>query len=258
MERVQGGGLRAWVWRAPGAGPARCNVPGLAGPLFLIALFTILPGCVLFRPSPQAQCRRANGLINRAVRICPETAALRTDTHSVFVPGDTSSGGAIFRPTPIDSINAACTQLADALAAERDIYIASMGHASNLLISRQRDLDSLRRLIPSKSRTSTSIRATEALRLQLCRFDTIVDVSAAHDLRIWYTPQGPRHRLVIHPRAAIITTTNLPIRTGPVHLDRPTPIWLIIIACVGWLAAFICYLLFRSERDLRARGIPPR
>lgn len=271
MERVLGGGLRAWVWRAPGAGPVRRNAPGSAAPLLLIAAFGLLQGCALFRPSPQAQCRRANGLINRAVRICPESATLRTDTHTVVLPGDSATGGTPFLPADIDSINAACAQLAEALAAERDLYMANMGHASGLLMARQHQLDSLRSILtrnpepatvplsPSKRRQpATSAIAAGSLRAQLCRFDTIVDVSVAHDLRIWYTPQGPRHRLIIHPRAAIITTTTLPITAGPVKVDRPAPVWLIALAIVGWLTAIALYLLFRSERTLRARGIPPR
>ena len=232
------------------AGPARRNAPGFA---LLLAVLFALQGCALFRPSPKAQCRRANGLINRAVRICPESAALRTDTHAVVLPGDTASGGALFAWPAIDSILAACDSVASALQRERDHYADGMHRASALLIGQQHRVDSLLRPQPRRDAIATPVAA---MRRQLCAFPTIIDSSAAHILRIWWTPQGPRHNLIIRPRAAIITTTTLPITTGPVAVKSGHGAW--AVAALGWLAALVLLAFFLSERSLRARGIPPR
>lgn len=79
----------------------------------IILFCTVLSACT--------PCHRAARLAKRAAMLCPEMVA--RDTVHVTMPGDTVHTPSLeYAQADVDSILAACTQLAEALATERDLY----------------------------------------------------------------------------------------------------------------------------------------
>lgn len=110
---------------------------------------------------PRKACRKAERHIARAVYMCPEVleARVRRDTVTITLPGAVDSGSAALDSVNVDSLMAACAQLAEALAAERDLYAAAVAQ-----------------------------RPTEVVRTiqrQLCQFATITVADTNLLLKIW-------------------------------------------------------------------------
>jgi hypothetical protein len=88
-------------------------------PLAAIALLLLLCAC----GGPRKACRKAQQHMARAAWLCPQV--LRPDTATTTLPGDTATTPPMaYTAAQMDSVEAACQQLAEALAAERELYAA--------------------------------------------------------------------------------------------------------------------------------------
>lgn len=227
--------------------------------MLLIVLPLLLSSCSLFRPSPERQCRKAEGHIAKALRICPEAANLRTDTLTIHLPGDSSSGERLWTDADLDSVLAGCQQLREALDAERQLTEITNGVASRIVSRQQRALDSLRTALATKGRTSAGGEGVDRLRRSLCRFPDIHDSTELYELRITYSDSGPLYTIHVFDRTASVAHTTQPIVRGPVTVQDSANGWLVagtILGGIGWLVAVVLFLMFKSERHLRLN--PPR
>lgn len=119
--------------------------------LFLSTL--LLGSCALV----QTPCERADRRIGRAIALCPKR--LQADTATVQLPGDSATLSApAYAHLDVDSLLAACAQLADALAAERDLYAAMMQKPPAPGA-------------PVEHYTAPVRRAAAAVRAQACRYE---------------------------------------------------------------------------------------
>lgn len=184
-------------------------------------------------------CRKAQGLLNKAVRICPEMAQLRTDTLRTTLPGDSTAGNVDYYGEDVDSVAAACVQLQEALLAERELYRISIDAASRVVMRTRLQVDSLKRVLAGK-RT-----AVDRLRGDLCAFPSILDSTAEFRLRIWWTPEGVKYDRVLYAREVEQTHTVPTVTAGPVITVRQSPWWLWLWAV---LASLLCgWFYLRSD-----------
>jgi len=181
-------------------------------------------------------CRQAQGLLNKAVRKCPEMAQLRTDTLRTTLPGDSTAGNVDYYGEDVDSVAALCDQLHEALLAERELYRISIDAASRVVLRTRMQVDSLKKVLASKRAT------VDRLRGELCIFPSILDSTAARRLRIWYTPTGPKYDLVDYPRTVEQVHTVPQVIQGPVITVRQSPWWLWVWAVAASLLCGWFYL----------------
>jgi hypothetical protein len=208
------------------------------GVVWLLLVPLLLSSCSLFRSHAENQCRKAQGLYNKAVRICPESARILTDTSSVVLHGDSASGAALPQNERADSLAAACAQYAEALAAERELQEIMTGAASRMAFHTERTIDSLRAVIARRPHALTHIR-TEA-----CRFDPVYDSTELHVLHIWYDTKL-HWTLVDADRTATVITTTPQVVTGPVVVEQHTPWWMWL--CMALLALACAYLYMQMD-----------
>lgn len=211
----------------------------------VLLLPMLLASCGIFRPSAEAQCRKAQGYFAKGISICPEAAQLHHDTLHITLPGDSASGRSAMRQEDIDSVAAACSQLSEALAAERTLYEMAMADASHMIIGRQRAVDSLHAVL------ATSRPAISKLRLQLCPFEPIHDSTALHDLRISWSPSGVLYSIRDFPRDVAIPTTTQEIKSGTVEVHTSVNGWLIGAVIILAATTLVLLLFFISERGMR-------
>jgi hypothetical protein len=194
----------------------------------LLAIAVLLVAC-----NP---CRKAQGLLNKAVRICPEMAQLRTDTLRTTLPGDSTAGNVDYYGEDLDSVAAACSQLQEALLAERELYRISIDAASRVVLRTRLQVDSLKKVLASK-RT-----AVDRLRGDLCLFPSVYDSTALHRLRIWSIPSGMDYDLLDYPREVEQVHTVPQVTQGPVIIRRHGPWWLWLWAIGASVLAAYHYL----------------
>lgn len=181
-------------------------------------------------------CRKAQGLLNKAVRMCPEMAQLHTDTLRTTLPGDSTAGNVDYYGEDLDSVAAACSQLQEALLAERELYRISIDAASRVVLRTRLQVDSLKKVLANK-RT-----AVDRLRGDLCLFPSVYDSTALRRLRIWYTNDGPRYDLVLYPREVEQVHTVPQITQGEVVVKHSSPWWLWLWAVGASVLAAYHYL----------------
>lgn len=84
-------------------------------------LIPLLALMVVACSTPRKACRKAERHMARAAWLCP--SALQVDTATVLVPGDTATAPPMaYEPIDVDSLEAACAELARTLMAEREKY----------------------------------------------------------------------------------------------------------------------------------------
>ena len=177
-----------------------------------VALLLVLASC-----GPAKQCRRASGMVARATRICPELLRAQTevDTIPVVMPGSAGSGAGVYSAAQMDSVLAACQQLAYSAAEHADM------------------------LAP----TPESTTAVRTLRTNLCSFDRIVVADTHLLLQIWAENGQVKYWYHVLPRIghAVVKTTvpqvvigNGAMPTGVASWYR-WAFWLIVLAIAAYI-----------------------
>lgn len=90
---------------------------------YAIALFLLL---LCACDAQKRQCRKAHRHLARAVWLCPEVLRTDSTTFSITTPEDSATATLPLHAVDTDSLLAACDQLRQALAAERDLYRMAM------------------------------------------------------------------------------------------------------------------------------------
>lgn len=191
--------------------------------IIALASIALLASC----GSPRKACRRAEGMIQKAVRICPEAAQLRTDTVVITVPGDSVALVAAYTEPDADSLRAVIAQLSEALEAERELA------GIDLMAAR-------------KSRTS---QALAKVRGQVCWFEPVtIDSETARGIisvdslgrvhgKCWCKPQR---------RTAEVTTQN--VVAGKVEVQGGIPWWMWLVVSLLCLLSIGLYLVMDHWR----------
>lgn len=179
----------------------------------LASIALLLSAC----SSPRKACRRAEGFIQKAVRICPEAAQLRTDTVVITVPGDSVTLVAAYTEPDADSLRAVIAQLSEALEAEREL--ASIDIAA------------------AKARTRRALGNVQKL---VCYHAPVtIDGETARGI-MWVDSTGrPRGKCWCKPQTGIGTITTQTITAGDVTVTNSNAwlVWLLGGMLVGSLIA---------------------
>lgn len=175
--------------------------------LLLIPLLLLLAAC----GGPRKACRKAERAVERATVRCPDL--LRRDTVYVELPGDTVSvAPAAYAEPLLDSLQAACQQLAEALEAERALYALALAQ-----------------------RPATQ-RAVKAVRQAACRYEPL---TYEHELFTLVLPGGVSPGVQVHvkPRKASVPCPPAVVveeRHGVAEWYRPA-FWLLLLALASYL-----------------------
>lgn len=137
----------------------------------------MLAACHLPRKASERACRKAERHLARAVWLCPDI--LRHDSASVTftLPGDSTATTLSFTDPVVDSVMAACEQLREALAAERDLYLAALALQTERLRTQNTIRDTVVASRPRMPDPTTvrlqefSRQAIEKLREDVCAFE---------------------------------------------------------------------------------------
>jgi hypothetical protein len=190
--------------------------------IIALASIALLAAC----SSSRKACRRAEGMIQKAVRICPEAAQLRTDTVVITVPGDSVTLEAAYIQPDRDSLRAVIAQLSEALDAERQLATVDIASA--------------------KARTRRSL---DRVRKNVCWFEPmtiesetargIISVDSAGQVhaKCWCKPQR---------RTAEVTRQN--VIAGKVEVHGGIPWWMWLLVALLCLTSIGLYLLMDHWR----------
>lgn len=196
-----------------------------------LLLLLLLTSCGLTR----TPCERADRRLGRAIALCPER--LQADTALVRLPGDSATLPApAYAHLDVDSLEAACVQLAEALRAERDLYAAMM-----LAAPRPGD--------PVENYTAPVRRAAAAVRAQACRY---APFTYEHELFTVIGRGGDAPNLQVRVKDRAVATPCPPkvemTRREGVATWYRTFFWVLI-------AVVVAYLVGRWARKLILPGI---
>jgi hypothetical protein len=190
--------------------------------IIALASIALLAAC----GSPRKACRRAEGFIQKAVRICPEAAQLRTDTVTITVPGDSVTLEAAYIQPDRDSLRAVIIQLSEALQAEREL--ASIDVAA------------------AKARTRRSL---DRVRTLVCYHAPVtIDGETARGI-MWVDSTGtPRGKCWCKPQRHTAEVTTPQVIAGDVQVKGGNP-WLVWLLCAAFVATTIlaAYLWLRMD-----------
>ncbi len=177
----------------------------------LIMCVALLAAC----SSPRKACRKADRHITRAIWLCPDVLQRDSATATFFLPGDSSAGTIGYTQWHLDSLLAACAELAAV-----------------------RTVDTLPAQVVYIKSEPVKTKAVQRFRTKVCRPDPVhVDVDS-HSIRIWMdTTTGElRYLLTIWP---VVQEQKVPC---PPAVDRPskeltgggTPwyAWPILVLCI--------------------------
>lgn len=167
------------------------------------------------------------------------------DTQQLVLPGDTLRGTVPWSTANVDSVAAACAQLAEALSAERELYSAAGMLWDRRLQERAHLVDSLRTIIEHRRQRTEAARnyAVQALRGELCTVPPLAVRTDRYTLDLWLQDGALNYRLELMPDT--ITTTRTVIDAQP---EKPWTLRGRSIADLFLMAAltWTCYKLLQA------------
>lgn len=148
---------------------------------YLLAYLMLLGGTAC--DGPRKACRKAEGLMARAVQKCPELMQLqeRIDTVVVVVPGAVDSGSTGYTQADMDSVEALCSTL-------------------------------LNRALQQQQRPAaqpTMERVVERMRTHLCDLEPVELRDSVLALKIWTEAGELRYWYQVEPRKATTTVRTV-------------------------------------------------
>lgn len=202
-------------------------------PIHCLALALMCGAC----GSTEKACRRAEGKVHQAFRICPELAQVHTDTVVITVPGDSVTMAAAYAEPVRDSLVAVITQLHDALIAERELFALT-------------PRDTIRIHAPVA-------RALSRARRHICYYPpTSVENETARGMMGVDSTGRPWCRCWAKPRKGFTTFTHQPVVAGPVKVVDGISALERLAYWMGWVVAVVFVGLFIRERSKRL-SMPP-
>lgn len=188
------------------------------------------------------QCRKADGLLARAVKKCPDLMkpVVQHDTVEVWLPGSASAGEGKYTQVEMDSLVMACSAIVGAL--QRSAADAT---------------DNAR---AANAKQATANSAVARLRSAVCNLETVTVADKDVLLKIWTENGQIKYWYNVLPRsarAAIVTTIPQVAMTG----DCPpcegvaswyrVGFWILLVILIGLIV--IAYYLFSAPFE---RGQP--
>lgn len=154
-------------------------------------LFLISFGFVLLATAcggPRKACRKAEGMLAKAVLKCPELLENRTthDTITVVVPGKAGAGERGYTQAHMDSLARLCSEL--------------LARAQDRSTARGKELHALQTAEP----------VVQRIREEVCRFDAITVADSSLMLKIWSEGGKVRYWYYVLPqvRKQVVSTTH--------------------------------------------------